>query len=254
MNLESINRQLYGKIKVLFLKVNIDKFVKTEKMRWQKEMSGKQTTKGFFDKLLNMRWNSVERDLPKNPNWARRIQDIKEFGYTLATDTNMKGVDGDGNGTHILLIPIPKGGVSGYETMSATFKNKVIKALKSVNAFELSSANKHGLIPDHKFPEIRWDKDTQEDNENLDEEEIKVKFQLLDNQRNLQKREICRKCFQTDKRGIIFGVNYFYKGDENWSKSIPKQGKDAEKGCVGCAWYDIAVWRDGINQLLKDIR
>jgi hypothetical protein len=114
-------------------------------------MSGKKTTKEFFDKLLNLKWNSVEQDFPANPNWARRIQDIKEFGYTLATHTNMRINSTNSNGTHILLLPIPKGGGTGYEIMSTSFKNKAIKALNSINAFELSSANKHGLMPDHKF-------------------------------------------------------------------------------------------------------
>ena len=88
------------------------------------------------------------------------------------------------NGTHIILVPIPKGGVSGYEIMSVSFKKKVINALNSINAFELSSNGSYHLIPDHKFPEIRWDKDTKESNEMLGENEIKLKFQLLDNQRN----------------------------------------------------------------------
>lgn len=71
----------------LFSKKAVDEFVSTESKRWNDEMSGKETTKGFFDKLLNLEWNSVQYDLPANRNFARRIQDIKEFGYTLATDT-----------------------------------------------------------------------------------------------------------------------------------------------------------------------
>jgi len=236
-----------NKIKINFTKENINNFINKEKKRWETEMSGKKTTKGFFDILLNMQWNSIDKDLPNNPNWARRIQDIKEFGYTLATNTNMPIKDSKDKGTHILLVPLPKGGVNGYEVMSEAFKKKAIKALNSINSFE-AKKTAHGLIPDHKFPEIRWDIKTKESNENLTDNEITVKFQLLDNQRNLQKREICRKCFQTNKRGIIFGINYFYYGDENWSQDIPKIGKEAEKGCIGCAWYDINAWRDSLNE------
>lgn len=47
---------------------------------------------------------------------------------------------------------------------------------------------------------------------------------------------------------MIFGIKYFYAGDENWNKHIPKIGKEAEKGCIGCAWYDIATWRKSLNQ------
>lgn len=229
----------------LFTKKNIEEFVKTEAERWTKEMGGKETTKAFFDQLINLRWNSVQYDFPPNRNWARRIQDIKEFGYTLATHTRMQVKGKYENDTHILLVPIPKGGVTGYEMMSDAFKLKAISAMEAINVYELSSANKHGLLPDHKFPEIRWDEETRAENpDEMSVEEIREKFQLLDNQRNQQKREACRKCFQTGQRGKIYGLNYFYQGNENWPSEIPKVGKEAEKGCVGCGWYDIQKWRE----------
>lgn len=242
------------KIKKHFTKTEIKKFQTEEKARWEKEMSGKTTTKPFFDVLLNMGWQSIGKDFPNNPNWARRIQDIKEFGYTLATHTNMSIKGTSSKGTHISLLPIPKGGVTGYEVMSPAFKSKAIKALGAVNAYEDRVVNVHGLLPDHKFPEIRWDSSTSESNEELTVEEIKIKFQLLDNQRNQQKREVCRKCFQTDTRGTVFGINYFYEGDKNWPTGIPKVGKDAEKGCVGCGWYDLPKWRESLNKYVIDMK
>ena len=252
---ESDLAQYLSDIKIFFSKKNVESFIAMETKRWETDMSGKKTTKEFFDCLLSMEWNSVEIDFPTNPNWARRIQDIKEFGYTLATNTNMQNPNNISiKGTHILLLPIPKGGGTGYEIMSDSFKKKAINALNSTNIFELSSANKHGLIPDHKFPEIRWDENTKTENESLEDSEITDKFQLLENQRNLQKREICRKCFQSGTRGIIFGINYFYKGDINWDNSIPKIGKEAEKGCIGCAWYDIQKWRESLNKIIKGIK
>lgn len=236
----------------LFSKKAIHEFVQTKTKRWSEDLGGKETTKGFFDKLLDLTWKSVQYDLPANRNWARRIQDIKEFGYTLATDTRRQVKGKYKTDTHILLVPIPKGGVTGYEVMSAAFKAKAISVMEAVNAYELSSANKHGLIPDHKFPEIRWDEETRAENpEEMSNPEIKEKFQLLDNQRNQQKREVCRKCFQTGKRGIIYGLKFFYSGDENWPTDIPRIGKEAEKGCVGCGWYDIQKWRDSLNELIE---
>jgi len=236
----------------LFTKKAINEFIKIEEKRWNDEMSGKETTKGFFDKLLNLEWNSVQYDLPANRNFARRIQDIKEFGYTLATDTRRQVKGKYETDTHIQLIPIPKGGVTGYEVMSATFKAKAIEVMDAINVYELSSANKHGLLPDHKFPEIRWDEETGAENpDEMTEGQIKEKFQLIDNQRNQQKREACRKCFQTGKRGKLYGLNFFYEGDENWSEEIPRVGKDAEKGCYGCGWYDIQKWRDSLNEFIR---
>lgn len=235
-----------------FSKKAIDDFVATEKKRWNDEMSGKETTKGFFDQLLNLEWNSVQHDLPLNRNFARRIQDIKEFGYTLATNTRRIVKDKSETDTHIQLIPLPKGGVRGYEVMSPTFKAKAIVALKAVNVYELSSANKNSLLPDHKFPEIRWDEATRAENpDEMSEIEIKEKFQLIDNQRNQQKREVCRKCFQTGQRGKLYGINFYYHGNENWSAEFPRVGKDAEKGCIGCGWYDIQKWRDCLNEFMS---
>lgn len=237
----------------LFTKKAIEEFSLVENKRWNDEMKGKKTTKGFFDKLANLEWNSVQYDLPANKNWARRFQDLKDFGYTLSTDTRRKVQGKEETDTHILLLPIPKGGVTGYEVMSPAFKTKAINELGGINVYELSSANKHGLLPDHKFPEIRWDEETKSENpDEMKAEEIRNKFQLIDNQRNQQKREVCRKCFQTGKRGKLYGTDYFYKGNENWPEDIPKIGKAAETGCVGCGWYDIQKWRDSLNKLILE--
>jgi hypothetical protein len=240
------------KVKKYFTKENQNIFKEKERKYWVENCAGKSITKPFFDILLNLSWNSVKYDFPPNPNWARRIQDIKEMGYTLVTNTNKVVKGKSEKDTHIMLLPIPRDGGTGYETMSSSFKKRAISALNSVNIYELSSANKYGLIPDHKFPEIRWDDKTKEDNDNLSVEKIREKFQLLDNQRNLQKRENCRKCFQTNIRGKIFGINFFYEGNQNWPKTIPKIGKEAEKGCVGCGWYDIEKWRSALNELIEN--
>lgn len=238
-----------------FSRTAVEEFVLKESMRWEDGMKGKATTKAFFDQLIGLQWCSVQSDFPANPNWARRIQDIKEFGYTLATDTKRTIKGTYQTDTHILLVPIPKGGVTGYETMSQSFRNKAITVLEAINAYEFSSANKHGLLPDHKFPEIRWDEATrQENSDKMTPEEIRQKFQLLDNQRNQQKREVCRKCFQTNKRGKLYGLSYFYVGNEEWPQNIPKIGKDAEYGCMGCGWYDIQAWRENLNFLIENQR
>ena len=85
----------------------------------------------------------------------------------------------------------------------------------------------------------------------MTDEEIIRKFQLLDNQRNQQKREICRRCFQEGKRGSIYGINFYYKGTSKWDSNIPTIGKEAEAGCEGCPWYDIELWRKKLNDLIS---
>lgn len=233
---------------------HIKSFLSEEANLWSDQLSWKKVTKPFFEQLLNLKWNSVKYDLPKNPNWARRIQDIKEMWYHLVTDTKMKVQSKNENDTHVMLLPLPRWNVTGYEVMSPTFKKRAVKLLGGLNIYELSSANKHGLIPDHKFPEIRWDHETRDENlDKMSDIEIKDKFQLLDNQRNQQKREACRKCFQENKRWKLFGLDFYYEWNEDWDTTIPKVGKSAEKWCVGCWWYDIEKWRKALNQQSKKI-
>ena len=210
------------------------------------------TTKAFFTSLAKGGWQCVECTLPKNPNWARRIQDLKEFGYTLATDTKRYCPTCGANKTHIIMLPIPRGGAkgNGYETWSPALRKRIISTLGSVDVYE-NVVSPH-CLPDHKFSEIRWDDDTKEENpDSMTDEEIRKKFQLMTNQRNQQKREVCRKCFQTGKRGSIFGIPFYYKGSEYWDSSIPEKGREAEEGCVGCPWYDIARWREELVKIIK---
>jgi hypothetical protein len=223
---------------------------KAEQIKFWATKPNAGTTKAFFDVLSkDFKWKSVESDLPKNPNWARRIQDIKEFGYTLATDTARYDPKIKKNTTHILLIPLPRGGITGYEVWTKELREKIIKIHKSFDSYEAKEMKKEGLLPDHKFPEIRWDIDTKRTSlEDLTDIEIKNDFQLLNNQRNQQKREVCRNCYQTNDRGLIYGINFFYEGTAKWDATIPKRGKQAERGCKGCGWYDINKWRLELNK------
>ncbi len=208
-------------------------------------------TKSFYDALSDGKWHCVNCQLPNNPNWARRIQDLKEFGYTIATDTNRYCENCKGNRTHLLMLPLKRLSISGngYETWSPALRKRIIRLLNGYDVYE--DRYNPNCLPDHKFSEIRWDEDTKSINpDDMTDEEIKSKFQLLTNQRNQQKREVCRNCFQTGKRGILYGIPYFYEGDENWDSSIPTKGKEAERGCIGCGWYDIEKWRNELIDLI----
>lgn len=207
---------------------------------------GGDVTPLFFKVLLSFK--EEFENLPVNPNSARRIQDIKDAGYTLASVPRPRGL----KGYNRILLPIPLHTEMGYETFTPQFKARVIRLLKEHNAFEARPTKKSALIPDHKFSEVRWDDETKGENPmDMTDEEIIQKFQLLDNQRNQQKREICRKCFQEGIRSTIYGINYFYEGTEVWDTEIPTTGKDAEKGCLGCPWYDIEEWRKHLNEEIK---
>lgn len=154
--------------------------------------------------------------------------------------------------TRLLLIPIDRVELAGngYETWSPALRNRIVRVLRGIDVYE--NAASRSCLPDHKFSEIRWDNDAKSENPDaMSDQEIADKFQLLTNQRNQQKREVCRACFQTGKRGIIFGIKYFYQGSEDWDASIPKKGKGAERGCVGCPWHDIQEWRRRLQMTLE---
>ena len=201
-------------------------------------------TSTFYHTLKDSKWKCQTHDLPMNPNWARRVQDLKEMGYTISTHRRYCNVCKKTT-THLILLRVPRTRETGYETINPHLKTKIIKTLARIDAYE--NERRSHLLPDHKFPEIRWDENTRSNNpEDMDGEDIKKKFQLLNNQRNEQKREVCRNCYQTGKRGKLFGISYYYQGDENWPSGIPTNGDRAEQGCVGCGWYDIQRWRDAL--------
>jgi hypothetical protein len=202
--------------------------------------------------VSSFEWKSVESDLPANPNFARRIQDIKELGFTLATDTKMRDRVTGKTCTHVLLLPLPRGGITGYETWSPETRTRIVQVLGSYDAFEGKQTRPEALLPDHKFPEVRWDEATRRASlTELSDESIRADFQLISNQRNQQKREACRTCHQSGKRGFPFGIKYFYEGTDEWPSSVPVRGKAAEEGCRGCGWYDLEQWRQSLNKTVS---
>lgn len=224
-----------------------------EQIEFWKTKPNASITQSFYEVLSDGNWHCVNCELPNNPNWARRIQDLKEFGYTIATDTKRYCNKCKANKTHLIMLPLKRLSIegNGYETWSPALRKKIVKLLNEYDVYE--NRYNPNCLPDHKFSEIRWDENTKEKNpDDMSNEEIKAKFQLLTNQRNQQKREICRKCYQTGKRGILFGIPFFYKGNEYWDPNIPKKGKNAEKGCIGCGWYDIAEWRKKLIELIEN--
>ena len=56
--------------------INFQSWLKKQEKFWREEKPNAGTTKAFFDSLVKGGWQCVECTLPKNPNWARRIQDL----------------------------------------------------------------------------------------------------------------------------------------------------------------------------------
>lgn len=227
-----------------------------KKEEWEKEQRSHwadftgNVTDEFFYVMMDAEWH-CGHEFPENNNPSRRIQDIKEKGYTLSSKRMHCDVC-ERSKMHRQLLRFPRGGPTGYETMSDELRERIIQVLGRYDVFE-NTTRQQGLLPDHKFPEIRWDETVREENpDDMPEEDIKEKFQLLDNQRNQQKREACRNCFQNDERGTPFGIEFFYEGGPEWPDDVPKTGPECEKGCVGCGWYDMQTWREELNEHIEE--
>lgn len=246
-DLHSYLNDLYQQMNLSKLQTWLD-----EQTEFWKTKPNAGTTKGFFDKLAEGGWKCGACEMPRNPNPQRRIQDLKEFGYTIATNLARYCSHCGKNTSQRIMLPIARAEITGngYETWSQDLRKRIITLLNGYDVYE--AVYSPHCLPDHKFSEIRWDHETKEENtDTMTDEEIIKKFQLMTNQRNQQKREVCRTCYQTGKRGTIYGINYFYEGDENWDPNIPKKGKNAEKGCIGCPWYDIVAWRKALLEKIK---
>ncbi len=124
--------------------------------------------------------------------------------------------------------------------------DRIKKVLRHEEAMLLRKLTPKELEIDHKFPQIRWDRDEEVNDVNMSDEQIKEKFILLSRSNNLFKSRYCESCYKTGKRGSFPGIEYWHKGTKDWDKTIDKHDK---RGCIGCFWYDPYKWR---KELEKD--
>lgn len=115
----------------------------------------------------------------------------------------------------------------------------------------------HELVIDHRFPMERWGKSEPNHDPNMSDLDIQRKFQLLKKDtagnHNLLKSRSCERCIETGKRGKPIGISFWYSGSENWADDIPQSGAEAERGCIGCGWYDFEMWRNTLNAKLAQL-
>lgn len=134
-------------------------------------------------------------------------------------------------------------------------RDRVLKYYGYRDVVEQSKRPSHQLIIDHRFPMQRWGSPEMTSDKTVTDDEIQRKFQLLKKDKfgnhNLLKSRSCEECKRTGKRGKPFGIKFWYRGDESWSKDIPEVGPEAEKGCQGCGWYNFDEWRKHLNRELK---
>jgi hypothetical protein len=111
------------------------------------------------------------------------------------------------------------------------------------------------LVIDHRFPMERWGSVEEKNPSSMEADAIEKKFQLLkkdsSGNHNLLKSRACESCIKTGKRGYPMGIKFYYEGNEDWPSDCPREGADAERGCIGCGWYNYKAWRSALNDELK---
>ncbi|MCY4466216.1 MAG: restriction endonuclease [Chloroflexi bacterium] len=140
-------------------------------------------------------------------------------------------------------------------SMPQSFVKRVLNIFDSRDVVENTRRVANQLTIDHKLPMIRWNDESSARltaYSEMDDSDIREHFQLLKKSNgsvshNLLKSRACERCYQTGRRGQPFGIAYFYSGGAKWQ---PSDKKDPT-GCIGCGWYDFALWRDHLNSLIK---
>ncbi len=179
------------------------------------------------------RQQGIQLDVDDKGNWYKKI--FCETCQNKTVHRKLKSLD-------ILEDTKVRSGIP------QSLAKKIKELYKNEEALFLRKFPSRELEVDHKFPQIRWKNDEEDNKSSMSGEEIKSKFILLTRSNNLLKSRQCEKCVKTGKRGCFPGIYFWHEGNEDWN------GRDEydEHGCIGCFWYDPYVWREKLNSLVNN--
>ncbi len=202
----------------------------------------------IFSILQDQNWHCGKCELPGTQP-AKAIQIIRQYGYEVEKKTMLCKNCNDKT-VHRRLVSLEPINISiNRITISQKLRKRIIEAFNSTEAITMRKELPNMLEVDHRFPQVRWSKPESFDEENMNDEEIRRRFQLLTRTHNLWKSRYCERCKKTGQRGTFIGINYFYEGTDTWDKNI---AGDDERGCYGCFWYNPDEWRKSLNDLIKN--
>lgn len=222
------------------------KLIEYAEKDWNPSNSGTKRAK-TFDILSDCEWHCASCELPSSQP-AKDIQQLRKKGFVFEGDCNMWGEyqycdSCDSKTVHRRLKhPFPTKKRIDRKEMPSSFKTRVRKLYNQRDAFDRSTPSMT-LEVDHRKPEVRWDEPEDFDFENMTDEEIKKHFQVLSRKNNLLKSRKCESCVKTSKRPKFMGIDYYYKGDKNYTDEV---------GCEGCGWYNPQKWRKSLNEEIKN--
>ncbi len=122
-------------------------------------------------------------------------------------------------------------------TITAKDRERVLSLLDNKDAFTGATISSTPEI-DHKTPWTRLEKDI--NIPTITDKEVIENFQLLTREHNLLKDRACGHCKLSNKRPPLFGIRFWYDGDDNYHGT-----------CSGCGWYDGKRWREELNKTLE---
>lgn len=180
-----------------------------------------------------------------------RIKALKTIGYIIGSKRKFCSTC-DKKTMHDILVMLPpianrfSHGNELRKPMSDQLKKRIKRLFGNVEICFNIRRSDIELIVDHKFPSQRWDRPESDNPNNMSDEAIQKKFQLLSNQTNMWKSRYCDSCVATGRRGVFMGINWYYEGDEIWRGESPYD----ERGCHGCPWYDLSLWKTKLLEKL----
>lgn len=187
-----------------------------------------------------------------NPQPASRLRDLKKKGYIIGS--KRKQCDNCNKKTmHDILVMLPsietqfEHGNELRTPISEQFKERAKSILGMTEACFNVKRTAVELLLDHKFPSQRWNVPESFNPNDMSEEDIKNKFQLLSNQTNMWKSRYCDRCVKTGIRGDFMGIAWYYQGDATWNGKTVSDGN----GCLGCPWYDLVEWKKRLSEALE---
>lgn len=229
-------------------KKNREKWIVSALEGWEDRTS--ETFK-VFEALFSGEWECrVCGPVPKvNAQPAARIRDIKKRGFFIASKRKSCG-NCRKKTMHDLLVMAtsPKDLIKTEfrKPISPYLSERILKALKRKEIVFNQLRTSRELVIDHKFPSQRWSQPETDNHDDMSDQNIKKKFQLLNNQTNLLKSKECDRCVVEGIRGQFMGIRWYYSGDESWIKE-----KDDESGCIGCPWYDVRKWKEELRKVIR---
>jgi hypothetical protein len=223
-------------------------WIEESKSKWGRR---EPATYRVFEALLSGEWECRTcGPAPKvNPQPAARIRSIKKWGVTVASKRRICQKCGSKQMHDILVMAtLPEDAVAEKfrKPIPEAMRDRIIKVLDGIECVSGKRGTRRELVIDHKFPSQRWSEPESDNHGGMTDGEIRVKFQLLNNQTNMLKSRQCDHCVEHGKRGSFMEMQWYYEGDHLWRGN---HGDSA--GCKGCPWYDVMEWKAEVIRTLN---